>query len=47
MNYVNDWWAGFAELMLLCMMYELWMMFRYKIMSVWRGELWFEGLGAF
>jgi len=37
MNYVNDWWAGFAELILICMMYELWMMFRYKITSVWMG----------
>jgi len=46
MNYVNDWWVGFAELMLMCMMYELWMMLWYNIMSVWRGKLGSEGLGV-
>jgi len=25
-NYVNDWWVGFAEMRFICMMYEFWMM---------------------
>jgi len=26
-NHVNAWWVGFAELGLICLMYEFWMMF--------------------